>query len=269
MPRAELEDMARRYRNVYRRKNRALIHVLRWLKPGTVWAMDYADPPLPIDSTYRQVLVVRDLATGRQLMSLPAIQKAAEVTRDALLALFRQYGPPLVIKSDNDSTLTGEPVEALLQDWGIVHLMSPPGTPEYNGACEAGIGGLRTRAHYESARHGRPGEWTCDDVEAARLMANETARPQGKAGPTPDEAWRARTEGEADERRSLADSLERERREARAEHGGLPGIPLTPWMEASIERVAISRALVACNLLTFRRRRITLPIIRRSASNIT
>jgi hypothetical protein len=38
--------------------------------------------------------------------------------------------------------------------------------------CEAGIGGLQTRAHCEAARHDRPGEWTCDDVYAAGLLAN-------------------------------------------------------------------------------------------------
>jgi hypothetical protein len=55
--------------------------------------------------------------------------------------------------------------------------------------CEAGIGGLQTRAHCEAARHDRPGEWTCDDVLAAQLSANQTHRPNGYAEPTPDETW--------------------------------------------------------------------------------
>ena len=76
----------------------------------------------------------------------------------------------------------------MLKAEGIWLLLSPPGTPEYNGACEAGIGSLMTRANHESFRNDRPGEWTCDDIEGARLMANQTARPQGHMGPTPDEA---------------------------------------------------------------------------------
>ena len=54
-------------------------------------------------------------------------------------------------------------------------LLSPPGTPEYNGAVEAGIESLKTRAHFIAARNDPPGEWTRDDVEGPRLMANETA----------------------------------------------------------------------------------------------
>ena len=43
------------------------------------------------------------------------------------------------------------------------------------GACEAVIGSLKSRAHHKLARNDRPGEWTCDNVEAARVMANEAA----------------------------------------------------------------------------------------------
>jgi hypothetical protein len=71
--------------------------------------------------------------------------------------------------------------------WGTLQLLSPPGTPEYNGTCEAGIGSLKTRTHHEAARNDRPGEWTCDDVEGARMMDNETGRPWGVNGLTPKE----------------------------------------------------------------------------------
>ncbi len=42
------------------------------------------------------------------------------------------------------------------------------------------------------ARNNRPGEWACDDVEAARLRANELSRLHGLRGPTPDEVWNNR-----------------------------------------------------------------------------
>jgi hypothetical protein len=48
-----------------------------------------------------------------------------------------------------------------------------PGCRAIMAGCEAGIGGLQTRAHCEAARRDRPGEWTCDDVLAAQLSANQ------------------------------------------------------------------------------------------------
>src|SRR5262249_49055184 len=64
----------------------------------------------------------------------------------------------------------------------VGQLFSPPAWPQYNGSCEAGIGSIRTRTHHQSARRGFPGQWTCDDMEAARLQANELARPWGLTG---------------------------------------------------------------------------------------
>ncbi len=177
--RRELEELVRRCRVVWRRRGRRLCHVLRWKRAGTVWAMGFAEPPTPVDGQYRMILAVRDLGSGRLLASLPAAEKSAVVVRDALTALIKEHGAPLVLKHDNESAFLSEEVDGLLSMWGIVRLPSPPATPSYNGACEAGIGGLKVRAHHESARNGRPGEWTCDDVEVARLQANETARPWG------------------------------------------------------------------------------------------
>jgi hypothetical protein len=38
---------------------------------------------------------------------------------------------------------------------------------------EAGIGGMKVRTHYQAARNGRAGIWTCEDMEAARRKANQ------------------------------------------------------------------------------------------------
>ncbi len=47
MPRAELADLLRRYRRIWIRRHAQWLHVLHWQYPGTVWAIDYARPPLP------------------------------------------------------------------------------------------------------------------------------------------------------------------------------------------------------------------------------
>jgi hypothetical protein len=71
----------------------------------------------------------------------------------------------------------------------VHHLRSPPERPEYNGACEAGIGSMKTRTHHQAALRDCSGQWSSDDAEAARCQANETARPWGASEPTPDQCW--------------------------------------------------------------------------------
>ena len=63
------------------------------------------------------------------------------------------HGPPLVVKSDNGSVFGAPAMETLLHDFGVLHLFSPPGTPSYNGAIEAGIGSLKARSEAHAARH--------------------------------------------------------------------------------------------------------------------
>jgi hypothetical protein len=143
--------------------------------------------------TTRHPLVVRDLATQYQLLALPVPDQTARTTVQALISLFRQYGTPLVLKTDNGSHFIAHETQELLDRWNVLNLRSPKVTPSYNGSCEAGIGSLKTRAHYLAAFYDRPGQWTCDDVEAARVMANETARPWGLDGPNPTQKWCQRT----------------------------------------------------------------------------
>jgi transposase InsO family protein/transposase-like protein len=267
--RRELEDLQRRYQNAFRKRGALLIHALRWTRVGAVWAMDFTEPTVSVDGVYRWILIVRDLASGLQLMAQPVRDTAGQTVRDALRLLFAAYGTPLVIKSDNGSAFIADETRALLAGLKILQLLSPPGLPAYNGSCEAGVGSVKTRAHEESARHDHPGEWTCDDVEAARLMANQTARPWGLLEPTPDEAWNNRLNLRDDEREALLAEVGRSRPESRAQLGYLPGIALSTKQEDAINRLAISRALVARGILKFRRRRVSPPINSVSRQNIS
>jgi transposase InsO family protein len=249
IPRREIEDLLDRYRRFYVHRNARLVNVLTWHRPGAVWAMDYTDPPLPIDGVYPAILAVRDLGSARTLLSLPAEGKTASVARSALKALFLEHGPPLVLKSDRGSHFTAEVVQDALAGANVLPLWSPVRTPSYNGSAEAGIGALKTRIHHEAARHGRPGEWTCDDVEAARLLAEETARPWGAKGPTPREAWTARVPLSDKERQDFQDTVQK-----------LESDRLGSGEPETIERDAIRRALVAHGFLSIRRRLVRLPI---------
>jgi transposase InsO family protein len=267
--RRQLQNMQRRYRRVWRIRNRRHVAVLHWQAPGTVWAMDHADPPSPIDGLYPHLLAIRDLASGYQLAWLPVVSKAAGPVLDTLRALVLPFGPPLVLKCDNGSPFIAAEVQAWLAATGISPLFSPVRTPRYNGACEAGNGSLRRRTEELAARAGRPGLWTCDDAEGARRMANEVNYPWGVGGPTPDEVWQTRVPLSPEQRAAFAASLEPQRGRARHELAYPETGPLAPLATRAVDRVAIRRALVEHGLLTFTRRRFTPPIQSAKVSNIT
>jgi hypothetical protein len=250
LARRETADLLRRYRRVWRRRHRLLLRVLHWTQAGTVWAIDFAEPPLPIDG-YGRLLAVRDLASGYQLLWLPVPDESATQAVLALAGLFRAYGAPLVIKSDNGSAFIREEFAALLERWHVWQLYSPPRMPRYNGSCEAGIGSMKTRTHHQAARNGRAGQWTCDDVEAARLEANQTARPRGVSGPTPEEAWLARNATAPVQRAAFAVTVRRRQAEARAEQGLPADGPLPRLLQAAVTRTAVRRSLAEHGLLEY------------------
>lgn len=107
-------------------------------------------------------------------------------------------------------------------------------------------------------------------MEAARLQANELARPWGHNADTPDSAWHRRQPIDAEERIAFIESVQQIEQEARQERQKdlLPEMPLGPRDMASTRREAISRALAKHGLLSFRRRRFTLPLKRVIWSNI-
>jgi chaperone required for assembly of F1-ATPase len=78
---------------------------------------------------------------------------------------------------------------------------------------------------------------------------------------TPEEVWRARRPLTLHERECFQATAEQFRTDARIEKGLPIQVPLTRITQAAVDRVAFSRALVAHDLLLFRRRRIPPRII--------
>lgn len=258
--RSELVDLQRWHGRISRHGRRRMIRALRWTRPGSVWAMDFSDPPSPIDGHYPKLLCIRDLSSGYMLMTLPCPDATERTVLTALRALTRWNPIPLVIKCDNGSGFAASAVKQWADEHGVLLLYSPPGTPAYNGSIEAGIGSIKARATWIAARHDRPWHWTCDDVEGARCEANELARPRGPFGRSPREAWHDRLALSESERERFRAAYRTCYARERTRHGWLDGIRLQHVEQAALDRVAITRALVDCGFLWFRRRRITLPI---------
>ena len=269
MPRAELDDLLHRFRRIWSIRHQHTAHRLRWLVPGTVWAMDFTEAPQPIDGLYRYLLAVRDLASGRQLLWLPLRTATAAETIPALEPLFVRHGPPLVLKTDNGSPFCAEATREFFAVWGVFPLFSPPHTPRYNGAIEASIGSLKTRTEQHAAAHARAGYWTWDDAQAARAEANATARPQGPSGPNPDDLWNSRRRITKEERTLFAASVHHQATEVRLKEGWPMTGPLKPRDERTVMRQAIRRALEEHGLLLYSRRRIPLPFTKKKVTKIT
>lgn len=267
MARNELTDLLHGYRQAWRFQHRRVPHVLRWLRPGTVWAMDFAEAPAPIDGRFRYLLAVRDLASGRQLLWRPVEADNAAVVIRELTPLFMSHGAPWVLKTDNGPAFIADPLARFLGRWQTVSLFSPPYTPTYNGSIEAAIGSLKTRSERQAAELGHPGQWTSAVIEAARQEANASARPRRLHGATPDDVWFARRPMTAVERDQFRATVERMRQEVRIEKCLPAAEELSRNEQASVGRIAIRRALVAHDLLLFRRKSIPTPIERPKAAS--
>jgi putative transposase len=256
LARAELDNLIKGYRRRWLADYERLIHILYWQRPGTVWAMDFAQAPSLIDGCYEYVLAVRDLASGQTLLWRPVSAPIANIVVAELRWLFTWHGPPLVLKSDNGSAFIADELRWELQRWGVGQLFSPPCRPQYNGAIEASIGSLKNRTELQCELHGHPGLWTSADLKAAQVTANTATRPRRLQGLTPEQVWEDRTALTMEDRAAFQATVEHHRREERSRRGLPAGDVLPRTEQAAIDRVAYRRALVAHDLLLFRRRRI-------------
>jgi transposase InsO family protein len=266
LARAALDAFVKDYRRAWRAQNQRLLHVLEWRRPGTVWAMDFAQAPCLIDSQYPYLLAVRDLASGRQLLWQPVMAPTAKVVLAELELLFALHGAPWVLKTDNGSAFIADALAHFLQRCRVCALFSPPHTPEYNGAIEASIGSAKRRTELHSALAGHPGIWASADVAWAFIEANASC-PRRLHGLTPDEVWGTRRMPTSDERDAFLATVAAFRLDARAERGLSADEELTRGVRAAVDRVALSRALVAHDLLLFRRRSIPARIPRPKVAN--
>lgn len=269
VPAREAIRTHQRFQQAYDWKNgKGYRHHLRWERVGTVWAMDHSKPSVPLETPYKKLFAVRDLGSNYILAGEPVRGETAAEVIGVLKRLFAAHGPPLVLKSDNGPAFISEEMAVFLSEHRVIHLFSPPQTPRYNGAVEAGFGGLKTRAHLHAWLHGHPEWWTCDDIEAGRLAGNELGRCPFIAQLSPEDAWAKRRPVTDAEREAFDDELQGRLDDALADRG-LSKLPGDFYNRKALERQAIVNTLTHCDYLSIRRRRITGTIFRRRRDRIT
>ena len=268
--RAELADLRDRYRRVLHDQRQGRLARLTWTRPGAVWAADFAWPPAAIEGRYPRLLSVRDLASGTQLAWQPTAGETAATACAVLAGLFHEHGAPLVLKVDNGAAFDSVELRTVLLQHGVQGLYSPPYTPQYNGSVEAGVGALKGRTEAQALARGAPGEWTWEDVEAARQEANAAPIGRREASPTRAAVWAARPPLGEEARATFHTEVLRQRQgqssvapaEAKATAGEASD-KACPW------RVVLRRALVALGYLVVSWRRIPLQIKPNKTDKIT
>lgn len=251
--RAELRRLARRWRKVQARRHRRGLEQLEWQRAGAVWAMDFGEVPGGVEDFGSHVLVVRDLASGVVLAADVHARQAADSVIRTLCRLFVEHGAPLVLKADNGSAFVSGAVQGLLAEHGVLPLYSPPGTPAYNGGCEASVGSVKARAVALAGTRGGDAQVAVDDLQAA--LAQIASRPIARRADTPTrrQTWLARAPIRAALRQDMLARVERLRAVARDARGLAGCGELSHALRASIDRFAIGRALRDLRFLTSRR----------------
>jgi hypothetical protein len=215
--------------------------------------IDFSKAPYPIDGVDWHIFAVRDLASRYQLAWRAVAGERADEVIAILRSLFQEHGPPLVLKSDNGSAFIAEVMEEAMQAERVIQLFSPAGRPSYNGGLERSnrVNKMYTAQHAISAGHEH--QWLASDLEAARRIANQTTRPWGHEGSTPEQAWEGREPPSDEQRAELLRSLV-EQREHSAEQ---LGIDLTKALNhadrARLDRHALLKVLTQLGYLTLRR----------------
>ena len=136
---------------------------IEWRCPGLVWAMD------EVEWRDEVVLTIRDLASKYRLLSLVGRKVTGADIAQWLGRLFRQNGPPLVLKRDNGSRLKCREVNELLKAWCVIPLDSPRHYPKYNGSVEQAQGEFQRYMDVEL-----PGAYNEKELDlAVRLTGHE------------------------------------------------------------------------------------------------
>lgn len=240
LPRNTAAAYLRRVQRILRWRRRRALRRLRWQVPGAVWAIDGTWLDQPVEGVGRRALVVVEVH-GRQALCVQSVPgERSGVTVACLERLVAEHGAPLVLKADNGRAFTSKAVSKLCAQHGITLLHSPVRRPSYNGACEVGGRWAKVRALAAARARGAVGSLCQSDLDQAVHRKGPIERV--------DAETRERFLGVLDEQRRLVAEEELQRRVAEQQGLANQGAH-RHHAAASLERVAVRRALELCHIL--------------------
>jgi len=210
-PDGALRRDMRFFRDKLKQERKKRFRRLRWMRAGTVWAMDHGVAPGEGPTAVKDFLVVRDLASRQTLSAKSVPGQDTASTIEELSLLFSFYGRPLVIKADNGPAFVAKDMRKFLSDAGVVLMLSPVYMPSYNGGAERAVYDVKTFADHCAALYGRM-HWTQEDLSWARERAN---RVVGKDMKDRTQRFEAGEEITAEERAAFLGMFEAEKIKSR------------------------------------------------------
>jgi len=111
--------------------------------PMVMWAEDVTS--FKEAGRKKELLVLQD-ECARYKVNWRLTQEPAGVTQvvDYLREAFQKHGAPLVLKHDGDAIFHDEKVQALLDQYGVLDLTSPPSYPPFNGKKERSMRDIKS-----------------------------------------------------------------------------------------------------------------------------
>jgi hypothetical protein len=142
--RREFNTLIEQSRQEHCQAQRQKLQHLQWHSPNVAWAIDGAEYTADGQGQLLLFIAVQDLASSHRFAPLPAFKLTGEQVAQYLDGLFKEHGPPLILKRDNGSIFNNEAVDAVLARWHVLPLNSPAYYPRYNGAIEKAISEIKT-----------------------------------------------------------------------------------------------------------------------------
>lgn len=112
------------------------------MQPNEVWCYDFVHDALVNGETFRGLLV-KDEASGYALAIEIARSFTANDVKAVLLRLFRRYGKPRYLRSDNGPEFVANALKEWLAESGLETAYIEPGRPWQNGSSESFNGTYR------------------------------------------------------------------------------------------------------------------------------
>lgn len=139
----KLEKLKVKKKQKRRRKTAVTILIpQRAQSPNHVWTVDFVHDKLSRGGNLRLLSVVEEFT--RQCLNVRVERSLkSEDVRQTLELLFKDYGRPLYLRSDNGSEFIAKCLQVWLAEHGTKPLFIEPGSPWQNGKCESFNGKLR------------------------------------------------------------------------------------------------------------------------------